>query len=63
MPIRSGARQRVLPATCGITLRHRYDEAGLPCRNTTGSAPGPESVYAIQESLILTVGMVAVSSP
>ena len=26
----------------GITLRHRYDEVGLPCRNTTGS-PAPTS--------------------
>jgi DNA-binding MarR family transcriptional regulator len=34
MPIRSGARQRARSATCGITLRHRYDEVGLPCRNT-----------------------------
>src|SRR3990170_3778931 len=45
MPTRSGARQRPSPATCGITLRQRYDDVGLPWRNTIGS-PAPVSTYA-----------------
>ena len=33
--------QRPRPSRCGMTLRHRYDDVGLPCRNTMGSpAPG-----------------------
>ncbi|GLY39625.1 hypothetical protein Amsp01_056490 [Amycolatopsis sp. NBRC 101858] len=40
MPIRSGAKRR--PGTEGITLRHKYDDVGFPCKNTTG-APAPDS--------------------
>src|SRR6266498_3838595 len=45
-PTRSGATQRK-PAsrTGGITLRHRNDQVGSPCRNTTG-APSPSSTCA-----------------
>src|SRR5215469_7598792 len=46
MPIRSGAMQRPRCCKCGKTLRHRYDEVGLPCRKTIGS-PSPTSTYAI----------------
>ena len=46
MPIRSGAMQRPRGCTCGNTLRHRYDEVGLPCSSTMGS-PSPTSTYAI----------------
>jgi len=45
MPTRSGARQRPSAARCGITLRQRYDDVGLPWRNTIGS-PVPVSTYA-----------------
>jgi hypothetical protein len=41
IPIRSGASSRLRP-TRGMTLRHRCEEAGLPCRKTSG-APLPES--------------------
>src|SRR5687768_17163719 len=51
--MRSGARQCPWPATCGMTLRHRYDDVGLPCRNTTGS-PCPTSTYAISLSSTFT---------
>src|SRR6266404_3399857 len=47
IPIRSGAMHRASGATCGIILRHRYDEVGLPCRKTTGS-PLPVSAYDIE---------------
>src|SRR6266446_1631240 len=47
IPIRSGATHRASGATCGMILRHRYDEVGLPCRNTTGS-PLPVSAYDIE---------------
>src|SRR5262249_19017035 len=46
MPIRSGAMQRPRGSRCGNTLRHRYDEVGLPCSKTMGS-PSPTSTYAI----------------
>src|SRR5262245_15443743 len=46
MPIRSGAMQRPRGSRCGNTLRHRYDEVGLPCSSTMGS-PFPTSTYAI----------------
>src|SRR5215475_9722630 len=46
MPIRSGAMQRPRGCRCGNTLRHRYDEVGLPCSSTMGS-PCPISTYAI----------------
>src|SRR5215831_14424636 len=46
MPIRSGAMQRPRGCRCGNTLRHRYDEVGLPCSRTMGS-PSPTSTYAI----------------
>src|SRR6516225_8710946 len=46
MPIRSGAMQRPRGCRCGNTLRHRYDEVGLPCSSTMGS-PSPTSTYAI----------------
>src|SRR5262249_43939020 len=46
MPIRSGAMQRPSGCRCGNTLRHRYDEVGLPCSSTMGS-PSPISTYAI----------------
>jgi hypothetical protein len=32
MPMWSGAMQRPSGCRCGMTLRHRYDEVGLPCR-------------------------------
>src|SRR5262245_11571815 len=54
MPIKSGARQRYLSARYGITLRHRYDEVGLPCRKTMG-APLPVSTYAMLVPSTLTV--------
>jgi hypothetical protein len=38
--------QRPSGYRCGITLRHRYDEVGLPCSSTIGS-PSPTSTYAI----------------
>lgn len=31
-------------------MRHRYDDVGFPCRNTTGT-PAPDSAYAMNESL------------
>src|SRR5215475_9800318 len=46
IPIRSGAMQRPNEYRCGNTLRHRYDEVGLPCSSTMGS-PSPTSTYAI----------------
>src|SRR5215470_14231821 len=46
MPIRSGAMQRPSGCRYGNTLRHRYDEVGLPCSSTMGS-PSPTSTYAI----------------
>ena len=46
MPIRSGAMQRPSRSRCGMTLRQRYDDVGLPCRKTIGS-PLPTSTYAI----------------
>src|SRR6516164_8921216 len=46
IPIRSGAMQRPFGCRCGITLRQRYDEVGLPCSSTMGS-PSPTSTYAI----------------
>src|SRR6516225_3038845 len=46
MPIRSGAMQRPSGCRCGMTLRQRYDEVGLPCSSTMGS-PSPTSTYAI----------------
>src|SRR5215468_8651222 len=46
MPIRSGAMQRPRGCRCGMTLRQRYDEVGLPCSSTMGS-PAPTSTYAI----------------
>src|SRR5262249_18198497 len=46
MPIRPGAMQRPRGCRCGNTLRHRYDEVGLPCSSTMGS-PAPTSTYAI----------------
>src|SRR5262245_50279327 len=46
MPIRSGAIQRPSGCRCGNTLRHRYDEVGLPCSSTIGS-PFPTCTYAI----------------
>jgi hypothetical protein len=46
MPTRSGARHRYASDRCGMTFRHRYDEVGLPCRNTTG-APLPVSTYVM----------------
>src|SRR5712672_1704702 len=46
MPIRSGAMQRPRGCRCGNTLRHRYDEVGLPCSSTMG-LPSPTSTYAI----------------
>ena len=42
MPMRSGAMQRPNDARCGMTLRHRYDDVGLPCRKTMG-LPAPTS--------------------
>ena len=47
IPMRSGARHRACGARCGMTLRHRYDEVGLPCSKTIGS-PEPASAYEIQ---------------
>jgi hypothetical protein len=44
-------------------LRHRYEEVGLPCRNTTGKPPSPTSVYAMYESKISTADMIGRSSP
>ena len=49
MPIRSGAMQRPGDCRCGNTLRQRYDDVGLPCRNTMGS-PCPTSTNAISRS-------------
>src|SRR5688500_10615069 len=46
MPMRSGARQRPEASRCGITLRHRYDDVGLPCRKTMGR-PTPISTNAM----------------
>src|SRR5215469_3282280 len=46
IPIRSGAMQRPSGCKCGMTLRQRYDEVGLPCSSTMGS-PSPTSTYAI----------------
>src|SRR5437899_994103 len=46
MPMRSGARQRPAPSSRAMTLRHRYDDVGLPCRNTIGS-PTPTSTQAM----------------
>ena len=43
MPIRSGAISRPRPSRWGITLRHRYDEVGLPWMNTIGSPASPSS--------------------
>ncbi len=37
IPIRSGAIQRPIRATSGITVLHRNEEVGLPCRKTIGS--------------------------
>src|SRR5262245_14484096 len=51
MPIRSGAMQRPRGCRCGNTLRHRYDEVGLPCSSTMGS-PSPASTYAISHPRI-----------
>src|SRR5580700_9091679 len=45
--MRSGATHRACGERYGMTLRHRYDEVGLPCRKTTGS-PEPVSAYEIQ---------------
>ena len=46
--------QRPTGATCGMTLRHRYDEVGLPCWNTMGS-PSPISTYAMRRPSASTV--------
>src|SRR5215469_4242666 len=46
IPIRSGAMQRPSGCKCGMTLRQRYDEVGLPCSSTMRS-PSPTSTYAI----------------
>ena len=46
MPMRSSAMQRPRRATASMTLRHRYDEVGLPCWKMMGS-PSPISTYAI----------------
>src|ERR1019366_6341884 len=46
IPIRSGARHRALALRCGMMLRHKYDEVGLPCRKTIGS-PALVSTQAI----------------
>src|SRR5215472_16141997 len=51
MPIRSGAIQRPSGCRCGNTLRQRYDDVGLPWRNTIGS-PCPTSTYAMSLSKI-----------
>ena len=40
--------QRAWPDTWGMMLRHRYDEVGLPWRNTTVRSPEPASWYAIR---------------
>src|SRR5713226_7848597 len=45
--MRSGAMHRASGATCGITLRDKYDEVGLPYRKITGS-PLPVSAYDIE---------------
>src|SRR5947208_5749972 len=47
MPMRSGAMRRPAPSRWGITLRHRYEEVGLPWRKMMGS-PSPTSTYAIR---------------
>src|SRR5215212_11588059 len=57
MPTRSGARQRPRSDTCGMMLRHRYDEVGLPCRMTIGS-PSPDSTWWIVVSSTRVRGMV-----
>jgi hypothetical protein len=41
-----GAMQRPRGCKYGNTLRHKYDEVGLPCSSTMGS-PFPTSTYAI----------------
>lgn len=52
--MRSGAIQRVEGETWGMMLRQRYEEAGLPWRNTTGGfwdvLVGSVSTYAIEIS-------------
>src|ERR1041384_1618934 len=50
MPIRSQAISRPRSAQCGITLRQRYDEVGLPCWNTIAS-PAPSSIVAMRRPL------------
>ena len=46
MPMRSGAKRRKLVESGLMMFRHRYDEVGLPCRNTMG-APEPTSTCAM----------------
>src|ERR1051325_11471504 len=50
MPIKSQAMSRPSPAQCGMMLRPRYDEVGLPCWNTIAS-PWPSSMYAMRRPL------------
>src|SRR5271155_4468661 len=45
--MRSGAMHRAYGSRCGMMLRHRYEEVGLPWRKTIGS-PEPVSAYEIQ---------------
>src|ERR1700687_4615662 len=54
MPIRSGARQRAVPVSSGMTVRHRNDDVGLPCSKTIGS-PSPWSSQCIVESSTRTL--------
>ena len=61
MPIRSGAMQRPSGCRCGMTLRQRYDEVGLPCSSTPLHAalclrPAGRQVAHEVEAAILDAG-------